>query len=162
QLLPFPRSLKRKKRSQPETNPSRRRPPPDPAGVMALRVPARKLRFPAIAALQRSPYPGVPPASSSRHLTSRSSQNGGSRAANGTRKARSISMELRKAEKELLRGMAEDRRNHEELMIAIDNLPRNIVLTCTAGIAVLTSGWAYLCGAFDGNRVSYGDRERSA
>ncbi|CAN6196856.1 unnamed protein product [Urochloa humidicola] len=129
---------------------------------MALRVLARKLRFPTTAALHRASYPVVPPPAGSRHLTSRSSKNGGgSRAANGTRKARSISMELRKAEKELLRGM-EDRRNHEELMIAIDNLPRNIVLTCTAGIAVLTSGWAYLCGAFDGNRVSYGDREHSA
>lgn len=52
--------------------------------------------------------------------------------------------------------MEKDRKNFEELSIAMDNLPRNIVLTSSVGLAVFTISWAYAIGVFDGNRAVNG------
>ncbi|KAG0541619.1 hypothetical protein BDA96_02G032300 [Sorghum bicolor] len=127
---------------------------------MALRVLARKLRFPATSVLQRASTPVVSPPASSRLLTSHSSQSGGAkRAVNETRNARPRWRNYKKLEKRFLRDMEKDMKNFKELSLAMDNLPRNVVLTSSVGLAVLTTGWAYAIGVFDWNRM--GDSEPS-
>ncbi|TVU41158.1 hypothetical protein EJB05_14657 [Eragrostis curvula] len=110
---------------------------------MALRYLARKLRIPATAALQTASSARVSSAKST--LASRSSQNGGTRRAmNGTRNGGGG---LKDLEKRIKLEKEKDKQKFEKLSAAIDNLPRNIVLTCGGGTLALSCVWACLCDA---------------
>lgn len=58
--------------------------------------------------------------------------------------------------------MEKDKKTFEELSRAMDNLPRNIALTCIAGVVGITTVWPYLIGVLHGNKAINEDSEHSA